>query len=121
LMPPLIYALISALLGALGQVLWKHGLLHLEFEPAMFFSLDGLRSILLNGWVPAGIVCYFASMILWLKALKAAELSYVYPLLSLNFVILTLTGALLFHEGVTPMRALGVALIVAGVLMVARS
>jgi len=120
-MSPLVYILLSVLLGALGQVLWKHGLSFMEFEPSMFFNLGGLYKIVLNGWIPAGILCYFVSMVLWLKALKLAELSYVYPFISLNFVILTLIGALLFHEHVSALRVMGVMLIVAGIIMVAQS
>ena len=120
-MSPLIAAVISALLGALGQVLWKYGLSLMEFSPEMFFSFRGLARIVMNGWIPAGIACYFVSMVLWLKALKEAELSYVYPLLSLNFVILTVVGALLFHEHVSALRVLGVALIVVGIIAVVYS
>ena len=118
---PLMIALASVLLGALGQVLWKYGLNFIEFSPEMFFNLKGLAKIVMNGWIPAGILCYFFSMVLWLKALKEAELSYVYPLISLNFVILTLIGALLFHEHVSVLRVIGVLLIVAGIIAVAYS
>ncbi|RLF10427.1 MAG: transporter [Thermoprotei archaeon] len=118
---PLIFALLSVLLGALGQVLWKYGLSLMEFSPEMFFNLKGLIKIVSNGWIPAGILCYFFSMTLWLKALKEAELSYVYPLISLNFVILTVVGVLLFHENVTWLRVLGILLIISGIVMVAQS
>ncbi len=120
-MSAIAYALLSVLLGALGQVLWKHGLSFMEFEPSMFFNPKGIYEIMANGWIPAGILCYFLSMTLWLKALKLAELSYVYPFISLNFVILTLVGALVFHEHVTVLRLLGVLLIVTGIVLVAQS
>ncbi|MEM2828380.1 MAG: EamA family transporter [Candidatus Nezhaarchaeales archaeon] len=117
----LLTALVSVLLGALGQILWKQGLRVMEFDPSLFLSLSGLTKILVNGWIPAGIVCYFLSMVLWLKALKLGELSYVYPLISLNFVILTLAGYVIFSEEVTLTRILGIALIILGILVASRS
>jgi len=40
-------------------------------------------------------------------------------MLSLNFALILLAGHFLFGESITPLKILGVALIIAGVLMVA--
>jgi multidrug transporter EmrE-like cation transporter len=49
------------------------------------------------------------------------EVSVAYPLLSLGYVLNALAAWYLFGEAVTPMRLMGVAVIVLGVAMVARS
>ena len=115
------FVLISVMLGAVGQVLWKHGLGLFDFAPTLFFNPRGWITILRNGWIPAGIACYVLSMVFYLEALSKGELSRIYPFVSLNFVILSVVGYLLFHENVNMLRMIGVLLIFSGVILVARS
>ena len=117
----ILFVLISVMLGAMGQVLWKRGLGLLDFAPTLFFDPKGWVTILRNGWIPAGIVCYILSMISYLGALSKGELSRIYPFMSLNFVILSVVGYFLFHENVSMLRIIGVLLIFFGVIIVARS
>jgi drug/metabolite transporter (DMT)-like permease len=58
---------------------------------------------------------------LWLLALMKADLSFAYPFLSLTYIAVLIGGAVLFQENVTLPRVIGFAVIVSGVLIVARS
>lgn len=73
---------------------------------------------LTNAWVALGV----ALLILWLFShmvlLSWADLSYVLPVTSIGYVLVTLTGRFLLHEAVSPMRWCGVVLIVIGVMLV---
>lgn len=93
----------------------------MTFERSMFMDLNGWLALIQNGWIPAGILCYAISMAFWLDALSKGELSQLYLLTSLNFVILTVAGYALFHENVGWLRVMGLLLIVTGVLLIARS
>ena len=53
--------------------------------------------------------------------LKHVEVSYAYPFISMGFVIVLLISYFLFNENVNAVRIAGVALIVAGIIMVGRS
>lgn len=118
---PFLYALVSIGLSATGQILLKNGVRLLSFDPELFLSLEGVLKIINNGWIPAGILCYFFGMISWLAALSRGELSQMYPLVSLNFAVLAVAGHIFFGENIGPARLLAILLIMAGVALIAKS
>jgi len=86
-------------------------------------SLSPLAYIraVLNPWVALGI----SLLILWLFSqlalLSWADLSYVLPVTSIGYVLSALAGTLFLHEEITRWRWAGILLIVAGVVLVART
>jgi multidrug transporter EmrE-like cation transporter len=89
------------------------------------FSADTMGSsvgILLKSpsfW--AGMVCYAASVCVWLAALSKAPVSTAYPMLSLGYVVVAAVSVLWLGESMGPAKVLGIALICAGVILVSRS
>ena len=69
----------------------------------------------------AGMVCYAASLCVWLAALSKAPVSTAYPMLSLGYVVVAAVSVLWLGEGMSPAKVLGIALICAGVILVSRS
>jgi multidrug transporter EmrE-like cation transporter len=69
----------------------------------------------------AGMVCYGASLCVWLAALSKAPVSTAYPMLSLGYVVVAMVSFLWLGESVGPAKVLGIALICAGVVLVSRS
>lgn len=116
--PPAVFALVltNVVLLVLGQLLWKQGLA----------GVGGLRAdnwlrVALAPWTWAGLAAYGLATVLWFAALSRAPLSLVYPLQSLAYVLGVAAARVFLHEAVPPLRWLGVALIVVGVLLVAAS
>jgi len=70
-------------------------------------------------WV--GMLCYAASVCVWIAALSKAPVSVAYPMLSLGYVVVAAVAALRLGESLTLPKVLGIALICAGVLLVSRS
>jgi drug/metabolite transporter (DMT)-like permease len=68
-----------------------------------------------------GLLLYAMSTVLWLFILARADLSYAYPFISMGFVLTALYGRFALHESLTMPRIAGIALIVMGVIFVARS
>ncbi|HEY2864046.1 MAG TPA: SMR family transporter [Casimicrobiaceae bacterium] len=68
-----------------------------------------------------GAVCYGFSLIVWILGLSRVPVSIAYPMLSLGYVVNAIAAYYLFDEGVSFMRWLGIAVIVLGVWLVARS
>jgi len=58
---------------------------------------------------------------LWLIAMSKFELSYIYPFLSLNYVIILVGSQLLLGESVSLLRYGSVLLIVIGLVIISRS
>jgi multidrug transporter EmrE-like cation transporter len=68
-----------------------------------------------------GIVCYAASLCVWVAALTKAPVSTAYPMLSLGYVVVAAVSVAWLGESLTPGKVLGIALICAGVVLVSRS
>jgi multidrug transporter EmrE-like cation transporter len=69
----------------------------------------------------AGMVCYGASLCVWLAALAKAPVSTAYPMLSLGYVAVATVSFLWLGESMGPAKVCGIALICAGVVLVSRS
>src|ERR1700689_5196670 len=70
-------------------------------------------------WV--GLSCYGVSLILWLGALSRAPVSIAYPMLSVGYIVNAAAAAFLFSEALTAGKILGIALIIGGVVLLART
>jgi multidrug transporter EmrE-like cation transporter len=71
--------------------------------------------------IVGGLACYVVSVVVWIMALSRVEVSIAYPLLSVGYVVNAIAACYLFGEAVTPMRLTGIAVIIVGVWIVARS
>ena len=106
---PIVLNLIAAVLGALGQYLYKLGGLRLGTEP-----------IYRNWPLYTGMVLFCVVMVLFVVAFRlGGRLSVVYPVYATTFVWGTGLAIWLDHEPVTPMQIAGVGVIVLGVTFVA--
>jgi len=80
----------------------------------------GLR-LALEPHIVGGIACYVVSVVVWIMALSRVEVSIAYPMLSIGYVVNAVAAYFLFGEAVTPLRLTGIAVIILGVFIVARS
>ena len=77
-------------------------------------------SLFLDLGVLSGFMAAFLASLAWMAAMTKFDLSRAYPFMSLNFVIVLLLSGWILGEPFTSSKILGVALIVAGTLVVAR-
>jgi multidrug transporter EmrE-like cation transporter len=69
-----------------------------------------------------GVLLYGFAALVWFRVLSTEDLSSSYPLLiSLTFVLVTLGAVVLFREHLNPQKLVGLAVILTGVVLVARS
>jgi len=107
-----ILLLVACLLTCLGQIAQKHAVESWRGEHAK----PGLLGKLSSGWLWLALVCLGTGLLLWLLVLQHLEVSTAYPMLSLNFVLITLAARFLFGEHIDRRHWLGVGLIMLGVL-----
>ena len=69
----------------------------------------------------SGMLCYAASVCVWVAALSKAPVSTAYPMLSLGYVVVAAVSVAWLGEALTPAKILGIALICTGVVLVSRS
>lgn len=112
----------GVLLNAGAQLLLKAGT---NSVGAFEYSAANIVPI---GWklatephIIGGLGCYVISVVVWIMALSRVEVSIAYPLLSVGYVVNAIAAYYLFGEAVTPMRLTGIAIIIIGVWVVARS
>jgi multidrug transporter EmrE-like cation transporter len=112
----------GVLLNAAAQLLLKAGtnaIGHFEFSAAAIVPI-GLR-IAGSPHILAGLACYGVSVVVWILALSRVPVSQAYPMLSVGYVVNVLAAWWLFGESLGSNKLAGIALIIAGVVLVGRS
>lgn len=115
--------LIGLILEALGVVYLSMGLKQIG-EPKQFNASE-IRRIVVRGVtnpnILLGVLMETAFFVTLLISLKLWDVSLVWPLTSLGFVLTTLAARYIRHEEVNAMRWAGVFLIMAGAVLVGYS
>jgi multidrug transporter EmrE-like cation transporter len=110
-LPSFSLILVGVLLNAAAQLLLKTGTNAMPL---------GLR-LAIEPHILAGLACYVVSVVVWIVALSRVPVSIAYPMLSIGYVVNAIAAWYLLGEAVTPMRLVGIGIIVFGVFIVARS
>lgn len=123
-MTPLTFSLVmlGVLLNAAAQLLLKAGTNRVgEFA----YSLDNLvpvgAKLAASPPILAGLACYVVSVVVWILALSRVPVSVAYPMLSVGYIVNAIAAWMLFGESLTAQKLVGIAFIVVGVWLVARS
>lgn len=70
--------------------------------------------------VVGGLLVYCFGTVCWMIAVSQKDISFLFPLSSVNYVLVVMASAVLFAEVISTKRALGVALIVVGMIVLNR-
>ena len=115
--------MVSIVLAAFGQIAMKSGMSQIEEikDFRELFNLNTFFDIFTNFYVLSGLLLYVVSLILWLGALSTLDVSYMYPLISLGYVITAILAFIFLKEDITLFRWVGIALVVIGCFMIVRT
>lgn len=83
-------------------------------------KISFIAGLLINPWVLSGVVATFIAGVSWMLALTKFQLSYAYPFTSLAYVAVMASGVLLFKDDVSAGRIFGTAVVMLGVLIIAK-
>jgi len=113
-----IYIFLPILLTVYGQLVIKWqvksaGALPSETIDKIWFILH----LLLNPWVISCFATAFLSALVWMAAMTKFSLSYAYPFMSLSFVLVVALSSVFFQDSITAPKAVGITLIVAGIII----
>lgn len=104
--------LFAALLGAVGQFLYKSGADR---------ATGGALSYVLNARIAGGVVCYTAVMVLFVAAFRrGGALSVLYPTYASTFIWGALISAAVYGTQVRPVNVAGMVLLVGGMYLMGR-
>jgi multidrug transporter EmrE-like cation transporter len=115
-------AILSISLSVAAQFSLKAGMSSVVVRRAVEKPL-ALRTgltVLSNEYVIGGFLLYGLGALVWLLVLSRWDVSKAYPLVGMGFAVTMVVG-LMLGEQVTLLRALGVALICGGVVLVSSS
>jgi drug/metabolite transporter (DMT)-like permease len=107
-----ILIVIACILIALAQMLFKKSLPKFELKISSILRVLFIPNIIL------GLFLYFIALLIYLYSLTKLELSLAYPLLSFSFIFVTIFSVFLLKEKITIKRALGILLIILGIVLV---
>jgi len=108
----------QVIINSTAQVLLKKGVVMLDFKQPIF-SL--FISVITNWYIFGGAAIFVLSLTLWIYLLSQFDLSFLYPMSSLAFVVAALGGWMFLSETISFSRGLGIALIMMGVMCIAKS
>ena len=114
---------VCILAGASGQICWKHAMNNREEirDINSLFNAKTILGIITDKYIIAGLMFYGFALIFWLGAMSTLEISFMYPMLSLGYVIVAAMAFIFLGENISLARWAGIALIVVGSILIARS
>jgi drug/metabolite transporter (DMT)-like permease len=117
-----IYIFAMVLLTAYSQIImrWRVGMAG-ALPSAWGGKVHFIAHLLVNPWVLSGVAATFFAGVSWMLALSKFELSYAYPFTSLVYMLVLASGVLLFKDAMSVGRLAGTAVVMLGVLIIAKA
>jgi drug/metabolite transporter (DMT)-like permease len=116
----LILVSICILFAAAGQILMKTGMRQIGeiTNVRQLFDFSNIFSMFTNIYVVIGILCFASMIVLWLAAMSTLNISRMYPLTSLVYVITAIVAFIFLKEDISLLRWVGILMVVAGCFLV---
>jgi multidrug transporter EmrE-like cation transporter len=109
---PVMLVFTCTLIGAGAQVLFKLA----SADVPSTLDFNGLMQLASNVPLIGGLLLYGLNTVLMVLALRKGELSLLYPIISLNYVWVTIISAIFLKEEINAMKVGGLTLIIMGVV-----
>jgi drug/metabolite transporter (DMT)-like permease len=119
----MLLVVLAALLTVAANLLLRGGLLRAGgFCLSVHTLIRDIFTLCKEPLFIIGAVLYAAAALVWFRVISTEQLSNSYPMLvSLTFVFVTAGAVVFFHESFSWMKILGTAIILVGIVLVARS
>ena len=105
---PILWVAVAALLGAVGQYLFKHATQ----------TRSGFLAIMTSPHVLIGMACYLAVMGLFVHAFrKGGSVAVLYPIYASTFIWAAVIAWAFYQQPIRPVHVAGMVLLVAGMVL----
>ena len=99
----------------LGNICWKMGLVKIKgFMVGGKTIAQSFGDIFFSPWIWAGGVFYVVGTLWWFYIMSKEDLSYVYPMVSIGYILTAIAGIVIFKETVNPIQWVGMAIVFCG-------
>ena len=106
--------LVNCIMLVSGQILWKIGL-----KDASMGSVKDIILLMFNKYVISGLVIYALATMYWFYIIKTNDLSKVYPMQSMSYIISLFMSYYILKESISINSILGTIVILLGVFIIA--
>lgn len=122
LLPTLTLICLSVLTSVAGQTTIKLGVSRPD-APGLSAGdpLALVNTIVQSPLVMLGLILYGVGALAWIVVLSRMDLSFAYPFVALNFILITVISKYALSETVPTLRWVGIAFIFVGIILIARS
>lgn len=114
---------VAATLNATASLLIKAGARAIQAQHGggeAVSPLAALRAAPLNPWMIGGVICFALNLVAYYYVLRELQVNLVYPIMvSVSYAIIVCGAAVWFGEKLNVWQMVGVAVILAGVWLVA--
>ena len=116
----LLFVLVVEILGVIGQTLFKTCLndIHTPDMRDWRSYILFIKNVLSRRFVWLGVFFVSLSILMWLAVLAQADLSRVYPMESLQYIVTLFFAWGFLREKIGIMKLLGTALIILGIILI---
>jgi multidrug transporter EmrE-like cation transporter len=117
-----IFIVLTVVLNASSQLLLKAGIS--QIGKATYNIQEIVRifaACVTNGYILLGLIAMTLSMFTHILSLSRFDVSFVFPFISFAYVIVAVAGLLFMNEAFNLMRFVGIAVILAGTVILAVS
>jgi multidrug transporter EmrE-like cation transporter len=105
---PILWVAAAALLGAVGQFLFKHATQ----------TRSGFLSIMTSPHVALGMACYLTVMGLFVHAFRrGGSVSVLYPIYASTFIWAAVIASFFYQQPIRPVHVVGMVFLVGGMLL----
>lgn len=116
-----VYILSTIVFTVYSQLVMRWQVVAAGSLPSDSFGKVGfVISLIANPWVLSGIFATFLAGVSWMLAMTRFEISYAYPFVSLNYILVLLAGFFLFNETLGAAKLIGSALVIVGIIVIAK-
>ena len=115
--------LMAEIFGAVGQTLFKKSTNTIKVHSLKDVGtiVRFLVEILVKPYIWVGFLCISGGLVMWLIALAQGDLSLVYPISSMQYILILISAHVFLQERVDVMKLIGTFLVVVGIILVALS
>ncbi len=116
----LIFIIIAEIWTAIGQILLKKGTNSLETQSLRGYGslMRFIRNVLSKPIIWAGLVSMAIGIVVWLMALAQGDLSLVFSIGSIQYIMILFLAHFLLGEKIDRMKLAGTLLVVLGIILI---
>ena len=119
----LLIILFAEIWGVVGQILYKKGVTRIgtprlrDFNSCISFT----KKVFTSPLIMTGLVFITAGLVIWIAALAQADLSLVFPITSMQYIVTMVASHYLLDEKINKLKLIGTLLVIIGITLVALS